>query len=180
MKQRGLKQRSVAVLKRVIGYMLHYYKILFALVILCILVNAVCTVVGATFPQTLVDDYIVPMLNTGSNDFSALASDLVRLACIMACGVVAAFLYNRIMVNVSQRALPYSSPLRYFLAFLLLQYTMSRRAAAPATPISRSKGWKLGAAFAKAAEQPSMKCSSFSDKSTPAASRYACPSFPNR
>ena len=32
MKQRGLKQRSVAVLKRVIGYMLHYYKILFALV----------------------------------------------------------------------------------------------------------------------------------------------------
>ena len=124
MKQRGLKQRSVAVLKRVIGYMLHYYKILFALVILCILVNAVCTVVGATFPQTLVDDYIVPMLNTGSNDFSALASDLVRLACIMACGVVAAFLYNRIMVNVSQGTMRHlrddlfskmeSLPIKYF------------------------------------------------------------------
>ena len=124
MKQKGLKQRSMAVLKRVIGYMLHYYKFLFALVILCILVNAVCTVVGATFPQTLVDDYIVPMLNTGSNDFSALASDLVRLACIMAGGVVAAFLYNRIMVNVSQGTMRHlrddlfskmeSLPIKYF------------------------------------------------------------------
>ena len=89
-------------------------------------------------------------------------------------------MYGAISLAVPQRALPYSSPLRYFLAFLLLQYTISRRAAAPATPISRSKGWMLGAALAKAAEQPSMKCSSFSDKSTPAASRYACPSFPNR
>ena len=124
MKQKGLKQRSMAVLKRLIGYMLHYYKFLFALVILCILVNAVCTVVGATFPQTLVDDYIVPMLNTGSNDFSALASDLVRLACIMAGGVVAAFLYNRIMVNVSQGTMRHlrddlfskmeSLPIKYF------------------------------------------------------------------
>ena len=49
-------------LKRVLGYMLHYYKYLFILVIGCILVSAVCTVVGATFPQTLVDDYIDPML----------------------------------------------------------------------------------------------------------------------
>ena len=57
---------------------------------------------GATFPQTLVDDYIIPMLNSGSRDFSGLAKDLIRLACIMAVGVVTAFTYNRIMVNVSQ------------------------------------------------------------------------------
>ena len=82
--------------------MLHYYKYLFLLVIACILINAVATVVGATFPQKLVDNYIMPMLNTGSDDFSSLARDLFQLAGIMAIGVVAAFTYNRIMVNVSQ------------------------------------------------------------------------------
>ena len=89
-------------INRVIRYMLHYYKFPFLLVIVCILITAVATVVGATFPQTLVDDYITPMLSSGSSDFSGLASDLIRLACIMGVGVVTAFTYNRIMVNVSQ------------------------------------------------------------------------------
>ena len=82
--------------------MLHYYKFPFLLVIACILITAIATVVGATFPQTLVDDYITPMLNNGSNDFSGLAASLVQLACIMGIGVITAFTYNRIMVNVSQ------------------------------------------------------------------------------
>ena len=90
------------IIKRVIEYMLHYYKIPFLFVIAFILITAVATVVGATFPQTLVDDYITPMLANGSNDFSGLASDLFRLVCIMGTGVITAFAYNRIMVNVSQ------------------------------------------------------------------------------
>ena len=90
------------VLGRVIRYMLHHYKFPFALVIVCIIVNAVSSVVGASFPQTLVDDYIEPMLASGSTDFSGLASQIVRLVCIMAVGVVAAYTYNRIMVSVSQ------------------------------------------------------------------------------
>ena len=93
---------AIKLISRVICYMLHYYKYLFLLVIVCILINAVTTVIGATFPQTLVDDYIIPMLASGSRDFSGLAADLVRLACIMGIGVIAAFAYNRIMVNVSQ------------------------------------------------------------------------------
>ena len=113
-----------AVLKRVVGYMLHYYKYLFILVIGCILVSAVCTVVGATFPQTLIDEYIEPMLRTGSQDFSGLASDIKQLVCVMALGVVASFSYNRIMVNVSQGTLRHlrddlfhkmeSLPIKYF------------------------------------------------------------------
>ena len=91
-----------AVLNRVLGYMLHYYKFPFLLVLLCILVSAVATVVAATFPQTLVDDYITPMLASGSRDFSGLARDMVTLGCEMALGIVAAFAYNRIMVNISQ------------------------------------------------------------------------------
>ena len=56
----------------------------------------------ATFPQTLVDDYIMPMIASGSTDFSGLAAQILRLIVIMALGVVAAFSYNRIMVSISQ------------------------------------------------------------------------------
>lgn len=90
------------IIGRVIRYMLHYYKLPFFLVIVCIMATAAATVMGATFPQTLVDDYILPMINSGSGDFSRLAQQLLRLAGILASGVIAAFLYNRIMVNISQ------------------------------------------------------------------------------
>ena len=90
------------VLGRVLRYMLRSYGPLFALVVVCILLSAVATVVAATFPQTLVDDYIVPMVDSGSRDFSGLAANITRLACLLAVGVVAAFAYNRIMVNISQ------------------------------------------------------------------------------
>ncbi len=98
----GRKAAAARVLNRVVRYMLHYYKYLFSLVIVCILITAVSTVIGATFPQKLVDEYIVPMLQSGSGDFSQLKRDLFQLAGIMAVGVVSAFTYNRIMVNVSQ------------------------------------------------------------------------------
>ena len=89
-------------IKRVVRYMLHYYKVPFLFVVLCILITAIATVVGATFPQKLVDNYITPMLASGSRDFSGLASDLIQLVCVMGIGVITAFTYNRIMVNVSQ------------------------------------------------------------------------------
>ena len=64
------------------------------------------------------------MLGSGSADFSGLAQQLVRLVCIMAVGVITAFAYNRIMVNVSQGTMRHlrddlfrkmeSLPIKYF------------------------------------------------------------------
>lgn len=115
---------AVRLINRAIRYMLHYYKIPFLIVVICILITAIATVVGATFPQTLIDDHITPMLESGSRDFSSLASDLIRLVCIMATGVITAFTYNRIMVNVSQGTMRHlrddlfrrmeSLPIKYF------------------------------------------------------------------
>ncbi len=102
MQERPSKKNSLAVLKRVFRYMMHYYKLPFAMVVLCILISAIANVIGATFPQTLVDDYIVPMLQTGSTDFSGLGHAMLRLICILAVGVLAAYGYNRIMANVTQ------------------------------------------------------------------------------
>ena len=115
---------SSLALKRVVGYMLHLYKFPFMLVILCILVSAIATVFGATFPQTLVDDYIVPMLSNGSTDFSGLKQALIQLACILAVGIAGAYAYNRIMVSISQGTMRHvrnelfskmeSLPIKYF------------------------------------------------------------------
>lgn len=115
---------ATKLINRVIRYMLHYYKIPFLIVVICILITAIATVVGATFPQTLIDDHITPMLESGSRDFSSLASDLIRLVCVMATGVITAFTYNRIMVNVSQGTMRHlrddlfrrmeSLPIKYF------------------------------------------------------------------
>lgn len=123
-KSGGRVNTAAKLINRVIRYMLHYYKYPFLLVILCILITAVATVIGATFPQTLVDDYITPMLRNGTDDFSGLASDLIQLACVMGVGVITAFSYNRIMVNVSQGTMRHlrddlfcrmeSLPIRYF------------------------------------------------------------------
>lgn len=93
---------TIKLVGRVIRYMLQYYKYMFLAVVACIIVTAIATVVGAIFPQELVDNYITPMLQSGSNDFTNLAKDLFSLVCVMALGVIASFGYNRIMVNVSQ------------------------------------------------------------------------------
>lgn len=90
------------VLNRVLRYMLRYYKFQFLLVVLCILVSATANVSGTSFPQTLIDGYVVPMLNSGSTDFSGLWQAVVRLSCLLALGVVASYGYNRIMVTISQ------------------------------------------------------------------------------
>ena len=96
------RRSAMPVLNRVVRYMLRSYWPLFLLVICCILVSAVATVMAATFPQTLVDDYITPMLSGGSRGFSGLWVELRRLILLMAVGVVAGFAYNRIMVAIGQ------------------------------------------------------------------------------
>lgn len=120
----GRINTATGVITRVIKYMLHYYKGRFAIVILCILMTAIATVIGATFPQKLVDDYIAPMLASGSSDFSGLAADLIRLVCVLGVGVITAFSYTRIMVIVSQGTMLHlrddlfsrmeSLPIKYF------------------------------------------------------------------
>ena len=122
--RRGHIKGAMPLLGRVVKYMLDHYKWVFALVIVCILINAVTSVIGATFPQTLVDDYIEPMLKTGADLFPELLNDIVRLICIMATGIIAAYAYSRLMVNVSQGTMLLlrndlfskmeSLPIRYF------------------------------------------------------------------
>lgn len=86
---------------RLLSYMKRYWLQLI-LVFVCILVSAVAGVAGSTFLQTLIDDYISPMLLNGSRDFSGLAGALAKLGVLYAAGILGTLFYNRLMVVVAQ------------------------------------------------------------------------------
>ena len=87
---------------RVIKYMLKDYTPHMIIVVACIVIYALSSVQGTLFSKTLIDSYIVPMLQSGSTDFSELLQAIKNLVCILLVGVVACYIYNRVMVTVSQ------------------------------------------------------------------------------
>lgn len=97
-----MQKNPLKVLGRVLGYMLENYKFSFAVVVICIIIAAIANLQGITFMQTLIDDYIVPMAQSGDRDFGALAAALLKMAGIFGVGIICAYIYNRIMVNVGQ------------------------------------------------------------------------------
>jgi len=92
-------------LKRLMGYIMKHYGAAFVTVLICILISVICNVQGTMFMQTLIDDYIVPMLKDGSRDFSGLAHAITRVAGFYAIGVAVTLLYSQIMVNITQGTL---------------------------------------------------------------------------
>ena len=75
------------------------------LVFVLILTGVIANVQGTMFTKNLIDDYITPFLLTDSPDFGPLAQAIGRVAVFYAVGVIATYLYNRIMVNVTQGTL---------------------------------------------------------------------------
>ncbi len=93
-------------LARVFQYVWKSYGIHIVIVIVCIFIGVLANVQGTLFTQTLIDDYILPMLAAaGEPDFSGLAHAIQRVAIFYAIGIISTYIYNRIMVNVSQGTL---------------------------------------------------------------------------
>lgn len=109
---------------RLMGYVFRGYKLRFFVVTICILVSAIVTVVGSLFIQKLIDDFITPLSQSPNPDFSGLLKAVGIMAIIYASGVLSTFLYNRMMVSISQGVLKdirmemfskmQSLPIRYF------------------------------------------------------------------
>ena len=87
---------------RLMGYVLKNYTPHIVVVVICIFVGVFSNIQGTLFMQTLIDNYIVPLLGTDNPDFSGLANAITRVACFYAIGAASSYLYNRIMINVSQ------------------------------------------------------------------------------
>ena len=92
-------------LKRIMGEVFQHYLPHCIIVLICIVVSALANVQASLFLKSLIDDYIVPMTQQAAPDFGPLTAALIRVGCIYAVGVLAAWLNARIMVNVTQGTL---------------------------------------------------------------------------
>lgn len=93
-------------LSRVAKYVIKDYMVAIIIVVICIFVGVLANVQGTLFTQTLIDDYILPMLqSSGKADFSELLHAIQRVAVFYAIGAISTYAYNRIMVNVTQGTL---------------------------------------------------------------------------
>ena len=89
-------------IKRVLGEVFRHYAPHCVVVLVCIFLSAFANVQASLFLQTLIDDYIAPMLQQQNPDFGPLLGALGRIACIYLVGILAAWANARIMVNVTQ------------------------------------------------------------------------------
>ena len=86
---------------RLLSYMKPYTPTL-VLVMLCVFATAFASITGSTALGDLVDEFILPMVATGSTDFAPLTRFIVRIGCVFAVGVVASFFQSYLMVSVTQ------------------------------------------------------------------------------
>ena len=92
-------------LKRLLSYITKYYKKQFIIVIICIILSAVASVSGSLFLQTLIDNYITPLLSTPNPVFTDLFKAICSLGLIYVVGIISTYIYNRTMAIVSQGVL---------------------------------------------------------------------------
>lgn len=91
--------------KRLMAYVFKNYLPHVIVVVICIFLSVFASIQGTMFMQTLIDSYITPMIGQANPDFSGLANAILRVACFYAIGALAAYIQNRIMINVSQGTL---------------------------------------------------------------------------
>ncbi|GAA0742286.1 ABC transporter ATP-binding protein [Clostridium oceanicum] len=89
-------------MKKLMKMLIKDYKFHLIVVIIGILGSAIATVIGMTFLQRLIDDYIVPMTKMANADFGPLIKALMEMAAIYLVGVICSYVYNRLMVTVGQ------------------------------------------------------------------------------
>ena len=119
----NLKDMDMAVVKRLLGYVLRQKRLL-VIVLVCIVLSSVTNVLSSMFLGSVIDDYIAPLLLEDNPVFTGLAKALAVMGCIYVVGVLSSLLYNRLMATVAQSTLKdirddmfrhmQTLPLRYF------------------------------------------------------------------
>ena len=102
MKKNRIKKGTV---KRLLSYVTKNYKKQFIVVFICIIISSIANVAGSLFLQVLIDDYITPLLGMENPVFTGLLKAIGIMVCIYVSGILTSYLYNRIMVNISQGVL---------------------------------------------------------------------------
>ena len=124
MNQKGKPKFNKKTAKRLLKYVTETYKIQFVIVFVCILLSAIATTAVSLSLRYLLDDFILPLIGQKEPDFAGLYQALAVLGCIFLVGVVATFIYTRMMVFIGQGVLKrvrddmfehmQTLPIRYF------------------------------------------------------------------
>lgn len=95
-------QNPGKLLMRLMRFVFSRYAIHYIVVLLCVVASVFCSVQGTLFMQTLIDDYINPMIGVENPDYGPLLGAMSRVAMFYALGVFAAFLQQKVLIYVSQ------------------------------------------------------------------------------
>ena len=110
---RGMRsevQNPGRVLKRLLGYVAVNYRFHMIGILVLIVISVLANVQGTLFTRTLIDSYIVPLLQADTPDFGPLLAAILRVACFYAIGAFSAFLWNRLNIYVTQGTLREHTP----------------------------------------------------------------------
>ena len=104
--RKGPKAKNpMKTLKRIFAIIVKGYPIQCVLVIIGIVVGVLANVYGSLFLQSLIDDYITPLVGSSAPDFTPLLKALATMAVIYLVGVVSNYMYNRLMIYISEGSL---------------------------------------------------------------------------
>lgn len=87
---------------RLMKFVLKNYWLHCLIVLICIFISVLANVQGTMFMKTLIDDYITPLLKNGGSEYAPLLHAMGRVAIFYGIGIVSTYVFNKIMVYVSQ------------------------------------------------------------------------------
>lgn len=99
------KVKKSKTIKRLLKYVVKDYKLQLVVVLISIIISALVGVIGVQFIKYLIDDFITPLLGNANPDYTALLNVILIMGAIYLLGVICAYLYNRLMINISQGVL---------------------------------------------------------------------------
>lgn len=91
--------------RRLLAYVFRKYGVHCIFVVILIFAGVLANVQGTMFTKNLIDDYITPLLTSDAPDFGPLAAAIAKVAVFYGVGIISTYIYNRIMVNVTQGVL---------------------------------------------------------------------------
>ena len=99
------KTKKKHTLIRLIKYITEYFKFQLIIIILAIIISSICHVYGQLYLQTLIDNFITPLIGVENPIYTALWQAIGWMAFVYVIGVLTTYLYSRLIVNVSQGVL---------------------------------------------------------------------------
>ena len=99
------KTKKANTLKRLLKYALGDYKAQFVVVIISIIISAAASVIGIQFIQTLIDEYITPLIGNQNPDYTSLLQAILMMGMVYLVGIIGTYVYNRLMINITQGTL---------------------------------------------------------------------------